>query len=132
MVEKDFIKRVIENTFEFVRKLLKMDFEENQEAFIQESSDFLRDSFNINTPTEDSLKNIFETVTNQNELKRINIILFRLSIAQGSIDLDKGKNLYELFKKAFENNNKTFFFTKDKLDLEIDELKIKNEKMFNI
>jgi len=130
MVEKDYIKRVIENIFKFVRKLLQMDFEENQEAFIQESSDFLRDSFNvnINSPTEDSLKNIFEIVTNQDELKKINIILFRLSIAQSSIDLDKGKNLYKLFKKTFEKNNKTFFFTKDKLDLEIDELKIKNEK----
>src|SRR5699024_3793989 len=130
MVEKDYIKRVIENIFKFVRKLLQMDLEENQEAFIQESSDFLRDSFNvnINSPTEDSLKNIFEIVTNQDELKKINIILFRLSISQSSIDLDKGKNLYKLFKKTFEKNNKTFFFTKDKLDLEIDELKIKNEK----
>lgn len=134
MVEKDFIIRVIENIFKFIRKLLKMDFRENQEEFIQESSDFLKNCFDmdVNALTEDSLENIYKTITDKSEQKKINIVLFRLSLAQGSVDFKKGKSLYMLFKKSFDKNNKTFFFTRNELDLEIDQLITENKKMFNL
>lgn len=131
-MQEDYIIRTIESVFKFIRKLLNIDLEENKKGFIQKTEMFLKNSFGFDSdmPEQEILSSVYKKISDQEELKNLHILLFRISYSYSFSEKEKGRKLYHIIKKVYHKNDKTASFYKTKRDLEIKNLLILNKRKY--
>ena len=95
MYQQDYLQKIIEQLFTFIRKLLKIDFEKDSEKFVYTFNQMLRRVFKIDNPEIiDNLELNLELITSEENRDAFSLLFYKMAFILHEEDVVLSKKYF--------------------------------------